>query len=49
MSEHEQQPKSDEQDERAETIDDLDVPEKQQDDVAGGSLPFTKIDPDQRK
>ncbi len=41
MSEHEQMPKDDEQDERAETIDDLDVPEKQQDDVAGG---FSKIE-----
>ena len=46
MSEHEQMPKDDEQDERAETVDDLDVPEKQQDDVAGG---FSKIELDYKK
>jgi hypothetical protein len=46
MSEHEQMPKDDEQDERAETIDDLDVPENQQDDVAGG---YAKIEWDHKK
>lgn len=37
MSEHEQRPSEDEQVEREETIDDLDVPEEQKDDIAGGA------------
>jgi hypothetical protein len=37
MSEHEQFPTEDEQD-RDEQVEDLDVPEEQQDDVAGGAL-----------
>jgi hypothetical protein len=36
MSEHEQRPAEDEQLERDDTIEDLDVPEEQRDDVAGG-------------
>jgi hypothetical protein len=38
MSEHEQRPSEDEQAERNETVEDLDVPEEQLDDVAGGAL-----------
>ncbi len=37
MGDHQQTPKGDEQNEREEGVEDLDVPENQRDDVAGGS------------
>ncbi len=37
MGDHQQTPKGDEQNEREEAVEDLEVPEGQQDDVAGGS------------
>jgi hypothetical protein len=38
VSEHEQRSTEDEQVDRDETVEDLDVPETQQDDIAGGLL-----------
>lgn len=44
MSEHENMPREDEQSEREETVEDLDVPEGQRDDVAGGRNKYPDIE-----
>jgi hypothetical protein len=45
MTEHENMPRGDEESERGETVEDLEVPEGQRDEVAGGvSLPYQKVE-----
>lgn len=48
MSEHEQRPNEDEQGERDETVEDLDMPESDSDDVTGGAAAPWKVRPDQK-